>query len=149
VPRAIPLAAIWVAAVCAAAGLAYAGVRAGLRDTPEPSDSRARLADARRAQQFAGELRGLLDQLKKAPLPPPMLNDVRAGIRKTQQTILRTRLSGPAYDALLTTADRLSAFGSSPRSASLRDGAERAQTPLESLLDDEITRLEMEIARGR
>ncbi len=153
--RSLRLGAIWLAAVALAGGIAYFGVTAALRDTPEPSQAREQLANARRANTYAAELRALLTQVagphpgKTPHLTPPMLAELRAKVRQLQQEILRARMSGPMYDALLAAADRVTACAASPQTESLQTAARRALDDLEFLVHNEIERLEREVERDR
>ena len=153
--RPIRLAATWFAAIALATGVAYFGVTAALQGDREPSHARQQLEDARRISQYAADLRALLDQIAgprtgPAPrLPAPMLDELRAKVRQSQQEILRAHLNGSTYDALLTAADRLSACAAAQQNESLRSAALRAQDDLETLIANEIKRLKASINKER
>jgi hypothetical protein len=143
-------AAAWLAAIAGVLALAFFSATALLqKPAPPPSHARAELAAARELKKCADELRAVLDQLNAAPLPTPLLDDVRAKLRQTQQAILRARLSGPNYDALLATADRVAAYAGSPSNPDLRDAANQAHHDLNARLTAELQRLEQELARTR
>ncbi len=153
--RQLRIAALWLAGVSLAATTAYLGVSSALRGEREPSQAREQLEGARKVARIATELRVLLHNIAgprpgAAPrLSGAMLAELRAKVRQTQYEILRARLDGPAYDALLLAADRLSACAASPQTESLRSAAHRAQDELESLARDEIDRLERAVKRDR
>lgn len=143
-------AAAWVAAIAGVLALAFFSATALLqKPAPPPSQARAELTATRDLKKYADDLRAVLDQLNAAPLPAPRLDDVRAKLRQTQQAVLRARLSGPNYDALLATADRVAAYAGSPSNPDLRDAANQAHRNLDARLAADLKRLEQELARTR
>jgi hypothetical protein len=140
----------WFAAIVVALGLAFFSVTTLLNPpAPPPAHTRSELADARLLKKFAGDLREITDRLSGAPLPPAMLDEARAKLRQTQQSILRARLDSPNYDALLAAADRVSAYANNPTNETLRAAATKTQAELESKIDHDLKSLEQELARTR
>jgi len=153
--RSLRLAVIWFTAIALATGAAYFSVTASLQRNREPSQARQQLEDTRRAARYADDLSGLLQQIagrRPSPAPRltgPMLAELRAKVRQSQQEILRTHLSGPTYNALLATADRLAACATEPQNEALRTAAHRAQDDLDFLVKNEIKRLQSAVERDR
>jgi hypothetical protein len=144
---------LWIAAAAVAGGVAFLGVALALRQDGAPSTAAPHLQDARKVEDFAAELRSLLDEMG-APDPGReaiaiRINDIRPKVREKQQQILRAKLSGRSYTMLLTAVDRLAAFTARPRDAALYDAAHKAQSDLEAQVRAEIRRLENESRRER
>jgi hypothetical protein len=151
--RWLRMSALWMGAVAVSGGVAFLGVALALRRDDAPSTAAARLQDARKVADFAADLRSLLDEIGApgagAQSNAPRLDEIRPKVREKQQQIVRARLSGRSYNALLTAADRLAALTASPRNAAQYDAARKAQSDLEAQVRAEIRRLENETRRER